>query len=70
MLGLHTGSIAAVALVPVVTVAEFVGGRSKEERRKHRRVILVALPLAGAAVGALDAQRRPPCAAARARREG
>jgi hypothetical protein len=69
MLGLHTGSIAAVVLAPVVTVAEFVGGRSKEDRRTHRRVILVALPVAGAAVGALDAQRRPPCAAARARRE-
>ena len=70
MLGLHAGSIGAVALVPVVTAVEFVGGRSKEERRKHRRVILVALPLAGAAVGALDAQRRPPCAAGRGARTG
>ena len=70
MLGLHSGSVTAVALVPVVTVAEFLGGRSKEDRRKHRKMILVALPLAGAAAGALDAQRRPPCAAMRERGRG
>ena len=61
MVGLHGGSVAAVGLVPIVTVVEFLRGHSKEQMRRDRRMILVGLPLAGAAVGTLEAQRRRPC---------
>ena len=66
MLGLHSGSVAAVTLVPVVTVVEFLRGRSSADRRRDRRLILVGLPLGGAAVGAFEAQRRSPCSASHA----
>ena len=61
MLGMSSASVAAGVVAPTVTVFEFLGGRTKAHRRRDRKMIVIGLPLAGAAAGAFDAHRRTPC---------